>query len=462
MKTEKEIHWSWDRLYEMLTAGLLVLLILAASFGRMQTAGTDSQSVPLALLFLSVFVYLYIRLGRVYEAFELVRLDLRSLLWNQLLTLAVSWILFMFLLFAFPAYRLPLWEMPAGLGSLLLCEGILTLCLKLYVQKHHRPDRLLLVYGSLKKRDEGRGMLEDLRSEVCLTAEIAAAQETQAILELMDAKKIQAVYFCGVPSEKRDSLMRLLLMRQIRCYIPPKTGDLLFPGAARLCFVSNLPLYIGYPGAGSLFYAAGKRLFDIVVSGTALILLSPLLLLTAAAVKCQDGGPVFFRQKRLTRDGRVFEILKFRSMTVGSDGPGNSQVTLTDDGRVTSIGRFIRRYRIDELPQLINILKNDMSLVGPRPERIETDAIYRKMLPDFPLRLQVKSGLTGLAQVYGRANTEPQDKLHMDLIYIANAGFRTDLDLLFATLKAVLSPESTAGFNSDLAMPDDLEMNEEK
>ena len=170
------------------------------------------------------------------------------------------------------------------------------------------------------------------------------------------------------------------------------------------------------------------------------------MLITAIAIKRTDGGPVFYRQCRLTKDGKTFNVLKFRSMRVDAEKDGVARLSTGDhDDRVTPVGKVIRKVRIDELPQLFNILAGDMSIVGPRPERPEIAAQYEKEMPEFRLRLQAKAGLTGYAQVYGKYNTTPYDKLQMDLMYIAHPSFAQDLRICLATIKILFLPESTEG-----------------
>ena len=193
-----------------------------------------------------------------------------------------------------------------------------------------------------------------------------------------------------------------------------------------------------------------KRVFYIVSSALGLIILSPILLITAIAIKLNDKGPAIYKQTRLTKDGREFEICKFRSMRVDAEKDGVARLsTGDDDDRVTSVGRFIRKCRIDELPQLWNILVGDMSVVGPRPERPEIAEQYYEEMPDFKLRLQVKAGLTGYAQIYGKYNTSPYEKLEFDLMYINDMSILTDLRLMFATFKILFSKESTEGIESN-------------
>lgn len=186
-----------------------------------------------------------------------------------------------------------------------------------------------------------------------------------------------------------------------------------------------------------------KRLMDIFISALALIILSPLLLVSAVCIKKYDGGSVFFKQKRATVHGRVFEIIKFRTM---KENVGNFSAT-TDDDRITPPGRFLRKYRIDELPQLLNILKGDMSLVGPRPEMLENVEDYTREMPEFRYRLRMKAGLTGLAQITGKYNTSSRDKLMLDLMYIENYSLRRDLQLLFQTVTVLFkADDSTQAF----------------
>ena len=192
-------------------------------------------------------------------------------------------------------------------------------------------------------------------------------------------------------------------------------------------------------------YAVIKRVFDLVLSVLLLILTSPVMLITAIMVK-RDGGPAFYRQVRLTKNGKKFSLIKFRSMRVDAEKDGIARLsTGENDDRITSVGRVIRACRLDELPQLFNILKGDMSFVGPRPERPEIAAQYEQQMPEFRLRLQAKAGLTGYAQVYGKYNTDPYDKLLMDLMYISNPSINEDIRIIFATVKVLFEKDSTQG-----------------
>ena len=190
---------------------------------------------------------------------------------------------------------------------------------------------------------------------------------------------------------------------------------------------------------------AVKRFFDVLLSSFALLVLSPLFAVVALAIKLTDGGPVFYKQRRCTRDLREFDILKFRSMIVDAEKNG-PQPAVDNDSRITKVGKIIRAMRIDELPQILNIIKGDMSIVGPRPERIEHVAKYSAEIPEFVCRYKVKGGLTGYAQVFGKYNTSAYNKLKMDLMYIQNYSLALDIKLIIMTVKILFKKESTEGF----------------
>ena len=191
-----------------------------------------------------------------------------------------------------------------------------------------------------------------------------------------------------------------------------------------------------------------KRACDILVSGIGLIIASPFMLLEALAIKLEDGGPVFFKQPRVTKDGKAFNVLKFRTMIVDAD-KHKKRLASEDDDRITKVGKVLRKLRIDELPQFLNILKGEMSIVGPRPEQVEITEKYVEILPEFKYRLKVKAGLTGLAQILGKYNTTPKDKLILDLMYIEQYSIWVDLKLMLQTAKVLFKSDSTEGVQGE-------------
>ena len=229
-----------------------------------------------------------------------------------------------------------------------------------------------------------------------------------------------------------------------RLLVMPTIGDIIFHNAHET-FIGDSLVYLCRNRTFSFEQLIVKRLMDIIVSLLGIILTSPIMFFTAMMIKLQDGGPILFKQIRYTRNLEQFELLKFRSMIVDAEKDG-ARFTTPNDKRVTPFGRFIRRTRIDELPQFFNILHGEMSLVGPRAERIENVDYYCEILPEFRYRMKVKAGLTGYAQIYGKYNTSYEDKLKMDMLYIENCSLVRDLQILFQTLSVIFIPESTEGF----------------
>ena len=255
---------------------------------------------------------------------------------------------------------------------------------------------------------------------------------------------VEAVFLCCLHSHDRNQIVKYCVHKDIVSWCIPRIGDVIMEGADK-AHLFHLPMLRVARYNPTPEYLVAKRAFDILVAGTALVVFSPLMIVLALLIR-MDGGTAFYRQKRLTKDGKVFEILKFRSMRMDAEKDGVARLSSGDaDPRITKVGRFIRACRFDELPQLFNILAGDMSIVGPRPERPEIAREYKKELPEFDLRLQCKCGLTGFAQVYGKYNTTPYDKLLMDLMYIAQPSMIEDLKICFATVKILFMKDSTEG-----------------
>jgi lipopolysaccharide/colanic/teichoic acid biosynthesis glycosyltransferase len=232
----------------------------------------------------------------------------------------------------------------------------------------------------------------------------------------------------------------------VRTYVTPKISDILLRGADNI-HIFDTPLYLsrnkGLSGDQIIF----KRLLDILISIPLAVILMPLFLIIAFLIKVYDGGPVLYKQPRLTIDGKIFNIYKFRSMRMDSEKYG-AQLAKKNDDRVTPVGKVLRMLHFDEFPQLINIIKGDMSVVGPRPERPEIAKQYQEIIPEFDFRLKVKAGLTGYAQVYGKYNTTPYDKLKLDLTYIENYSFWLDIKLILLTFKILFQKDNTEGIDA--------------
>jgi exopolysaccharide biosynthesis polyprenyl glycosylphosphotransferase len=244
----------------------------------------------------------------------------------------------------------------------------------------------------------------------------------------------------------RNDLLKYCYQQNKSIYVIPKISDIVIRSAKDITYFDSPIIRCRSVGL-TVEQRAIKRLVDVVFSSLALVAFSPLFILISLAIKLYDGGPVFYKQKRCTRDLKTFDILKFRSMIVDAEKNG-PQPAVDNDSRITPVGKVIRALRIDELPQILNILKGDMSIVGPRPERIEHVEKYSEEIPEFVCRYKVKGGLTGYAQVYGKYNTSAYNKLKMDLIYIQNYSLAMDFKLILMTLKILFKKESTEGFDN--------------
>lgn len=257
--------------------------------------------------------------------------------------------------------------------------------------------------------------------------------------------KYDAVLICDIDKNKQKEIISYCYAQRKRTYLLPDITDIIINNSYNIQ-ISDTPLLMSRNRGLTMEQEFAKRVMDIIISGIGIIISSPIMLACAIAIKLDDGGPVFFRQNRVTKNGKIFNILKFRSMIVDADKDGAKKAT-DNDSRITRVGKVIRACRMDELPQLFNILLGDMSMVGPRPERIENVYEYTNEYPEFDLRHRVKAGLTGYAQLYGKYNTSPADKLNMDLMYIETYSLLQDLKLMVLTVKILFMKESTEGFD---------------
>ncbi len=329
-----------------------------------------------------------------------------------------------------------------------------------YYFKLNPPRRTLLIYrNNLDRKRFGSITGKPTKKLYRVEREIRFDGTFEEIREELD-KGYEAVFVAGVNSRCRNGILKYCENQGIRGFFLPHVGDVIMQGAQHIQ-AFDTPVMMASRKTLRPEYRVFKRTMDILWSALGLIVLSPLFLVTAAAIKLYDGGPVFYRQTRLTRDSKTFRIIKFRSMRADAEKDGVARLSSGEnDERITPVGRILRKCRLDELPQLLNILAGDMSIVGPRPERPEIAEEYCRRLPDFRLRLQVKAGLTGYAQVYGKYNSDPYEKLEFDLMYINNMGILTDLELMFATVGILFSGESTAGIDSGATTAMDYEEEE--
>lgn len=302
------------------------------------------------------------------------------------------------------------------------------------------PHEMLLIYGNISP-DAIIRKLESRKDKYHVKEKVALSAGMDTIYERI--LQYDAVLVGDIPVQDRNQFIKYCFEKNIRCYGIPKISDIMIRNSESIDLFDS-PLLLFRNNGLTYRQMFVKRAMDIVISLSGIVLASPVMLLIAAFVKAYDHGPVFYRQKRLTKDGAEFEILKFRSMVVNSEKYG-ARLAKKNDSRITPIGRVIRRLHFDELPQLFNILKGDMAFVGPRPERREITDEYAKSIPEFSYRLKVKAGLTGYAQVYGQYNTVPYDKLKMDLTYITSYSIWLDIKLIILTVKILFQKEKSEG-----------------
>ena len=411
------------------------------------TAAVFARSARLYVLLFYVFLYVFF--GRTFDAFLVSYSRVSELAYSQMLAACISDGLIY--------KRLePIWPgLLAILGQGVLAVLWAYLANKWYFRTYP-AKRTYIVYDIRLGMDslvEKYGLSKKFKIEKIL-------QIGYVLNNLSALDDAEIVLTSGIHSHDRNIIMKYCVERGIQMLVLPRIGDVIMASASKL-HILHLPIYRVHRYSPKPEYLAAKRAGDILVSLAALIILCPVFLFVAILVR-KDGGPAFYKQDRLTKNGKVFKVIKFRSMRVDAEKDGVARLsTGENDERITPVGRVIRKLRIDELPQLLNILKGDMSLVGPRPERPEIAAEYEKQVPEYRLRLQCKAGLTGYAQVYGKYNTTPYDKLLMDLMYISDPNILQDLRIIFATLKILFLPESTEGVATGATTAMDYEKSED-
>ena len=388
----------------------------------------------------ALYAVLYMIFGRVYGGFWISLNRISESVYSQALAVMMTSSIMYVVTFLLERQLPNIWPVLAAFAVQLVLSGLWSMAAHVAYYMLFPATKTIIVY------DERQGMeklIQDYGFEKKFTV-IKTLTVEQCIANIDLLHNAQTVFLSGVHSHERNIILKYCVEHDIMMYLVPRIGDVLMSGAQQM-HMFHLPMLRVGRYNPSPWHTIAKRTFDVVSAGALFLVISPLMLITAIAIKT-DGGPVFYKQRRLTQDGKEFDVLKFRSMRVDAEKDGVARLSTGDnDDRITKVGRFIRKVRIDELPQLLNIIGGSMSVVGPRPERPEIASQYVKEMPEFSLRLQAKAGLTGYAQVYGKYNTTPYDKLQMDLMYISNPSFWEDLRIIFATIKILFVPESTEG-----------------
>lgn len=399
-----------------------------------------------ALFSILLFYIIYNWLCSVYKAFRIASTDIGEIAFSQFISFAAAdLLLYIECLLIYNQYV----DILPGATIVviqLLGTVAITLFSKRYFMKHVPAQKTIVLYGTEHSYEDTVNFEQRLMKKYRHLFDILYTEKETIDEEvfLQRLQGVETVIMYDVSGAARSRCTTICLEQLKNFYFTPRIEDILDLGCEPKHLLDTPLMKYEYVYENKRKQTI-KRILDIVFSLFFLILLSPLLLITAIAIKAEDGGPVFYKQKRYTKGGKVFDILKFRSMIVDAEKNGMIPST-SGDPRITKVGRIIRSTRMDEVPQFINILKGEMSFVGPRPERLETVALYMKELPEFRYRMSVKGGLTGYAQVFGKYNTSARDKLLLDMMYIEKQSTLLDFKIALLTIRTVFQKESTEGF----------------
>jgi len=398
---------------------------------------------------LFVWIIIYLWFCSLYRAFSFASTSIGETVFSQFISFGLADLILYIVCILLRRDYVSIWP---GIICLVIQSAmacLLVIYIKRILMKRIVPYKTVFFYGTtysdFTAKQFAERLLQKYSHMFSISCIVQDDDDFEGIINHIDNH--ERVIMVGICYEHRKKIAKYCIDKHKIFYFVPEIEEIVFMN----CDTKNLldtPLKrfsFSNERTGYLFV---KRLLDIVFSLLFILIFWPIMLITALAIKIEDRGPVIFKQLRVTKNEKTFNIYKFRSMVVDADDVENYGVrpTTVGDSRITHVGKVIRAFRLDELPQLLNILKGDMSFVGPRPERIEHVQKYEADLPEFKYRHMVRGGLTGYAQVYGKYNTSAEDKLKLDLLYIMNAGLLMDLKLFLLTVRTVFQKESTDGF----------------
>lgn len=397
------------------------------------------------LLLLFIYIIQYIVFSSIYNGFKIGHFRISDIIYSQFTTLIIVNLLTYFEVSLMDRRLLN----PTSFIFMCIIQFLLTTIWAIFANRIYftifKPLTVLFVHGNsdisnivkkIKSRDDKFYIKTILNNNTDLSS----------IKELIRIHDV--VFLYDIESDYRNLVLKECYHLNKPFYLTPKLSDIII-ASSEWIHLFDTPLFLSDNTTISIEQLLIKRLLDIIISIILIFILLPIFVIVALAIKMSDGGNILYKQERVTIDNRHFKIYKFRSMIMNAEKEGEVLLMSKGDFRVTKIGSLIRKFRIDELPQLFNILKGDMTLVGPRPERPELIKKYCEIIPEFKYRTKVKAGLTGYAQIMGKYNTNIYDKLKLDLMYIENYSFLLDLKILFGTVKYIITPaseESTEGF----------------
>ena len=398
------------------------------------------------LVFFLIYLVLFVLFGRLFNTFEIGETTTTDLFLSSSLTLLFSDIMIYFILCLITLRIIPLWPILLMFVIQVVLGTLVIYLENRYIRANFPPVKVIAIYGESHYNLIGKlNNVRDLSISVVKTIDLKDL-DYDKIDELF--KDVDGVVTLDVHHENKKKIFKACYGRKMLIYDVPSITDMLLASSDILHIVDSPILKINKFGPSQI-ERIFKRLIDIIGSLILIIITAPIMGIVALAIKLQDKGDIFYKQVRLTKDEKEFKIIKFRSMVMNAEKNTGVVLAKENDDRITPVGKFIRKTRLDELPQLINILNGDMSFVGPRPERPEIYDEICKTMPEFRYRLVVKAGLTGYAQVYGKYNTSLRDKLLLDLYYIENYSIIDDIKLILLTLKIVFNKEATEGIKDE-------------
>lgn len=445
LKNTKKIQF----LYQVLCIIVISISVILLS---KRVINIHDKKVLLAIV---IYVASYIYLGNIYEAFRCGKYRLKEIIYFQALsTLLTDLLLYLLFILIFYQVKYDVVHVPFTFISFIdifmlwILQNIILIFISsisiYYYDRFLSTTAIGMIYGNEGFYDFTRRLMSKRRHFV-LKCCLEDSEDEGTLLEAI--KQLDRLYLYEVNPRLKKKLVIMCEKNNTEVYVTRDIDDLVLIGydSYNLFDVSFLK---SSQTKYYLFYNLIKRLIDIIASLIGIVVLAPIMFIVALAIKIEDKGPVLYSQRRYTIKGKIFNIYKFRSMILTAEEDGKAKLAEKNDQRITKVGKIIRMTRLDELPQLFNILLGEMTIVGPRPERPEIADNYVKTLPEFEMRLKVKAGLTGYAQVFGRYNTTTKNKLRMDLLYIRKRSILLDLKIILITIKIMFMKSSTEGVDA--------------
>ncbi len=441
-------------IFKMTSSAVIVMIhtvlfyyVLFYQYNKVLAAPLDSGGYLMIVLYAAILIFVFRMMG----ALKVGHNKKSNVIISQVITLVFTDVVSYIQLSLVHRAFLPVHQISIILAVQIVISFVWTLVVSKLHESYIPKKKLIIVYGD-KSADRFVYKMLEREDMYCICESVRYVPKSfmnDSNFEEIKTRisKYESVLISGVDSTVRNDLLKFCFEKDIEVYLPPRISDIIVRSAQPI-EQFDTPLVVCKNCSLTATQELTKRIIDIILSLIGIIVSSPALLIIALAIKLYDRGPVLYKQKRVTKDEKIFEIYKFRSMIV--DAEKNGALPAEDnDPRITPVGKIIRAIRFDELPQLFNILKGDMSVVGPRPERIEHHIAYTEKISEFPYRTKVKAGLTGYAQVMGKYNTSPYDKLLLDLEYIQNFSFFLDFKLILLTVKVIFMKDRTEGFNNN-------------